>query len=102
MKVVVQSFKPSGKYYTTGEYESSCEHMYEVFDEVRDRALAGDIPGLVSGAAWTSEPNRMDWVLHVDAPESHIGYPCVIVLFRDAYGRRTDKAPKMVFEGVAA
>jgi hypothetical protein len=93
IKVIVQSFKPSGKYYTTGEYQSSCLHMYQVFEEVTRNAIAGRIPGLVDDAAWTREPNRIDWVLHVDAPDFESGYPCVILLFRDADGKRTTETP---------
>lgn len=35
MIVKLTYFKRSGKYYSEGEYESSCTEMYEVHDEVR-------------------------------------------------------------------
>lgn len=96
MKVVVQSFKPSGKYYTTGEYETKCQLMFQIFDEVRTRALDGNIPGLAQAAAWTEARNQMDWILHVDVPDHTLNFPGFIVLFRDADGKRTDKKPQSV------
>ena len=51
MKVRLSYFKPdSGKFYTESEYESHCEHSYEVYTEVRTMRDRGILPGLVAGA----------------------------------------------------
>lgn len=46
-KVEITYFKPSGKYYATGEYETSASHIYAVVDEVRKMFGCGECPGLV-------------------------------------------------------
>jgi hypothetical protein len=47
MKVVIVYFKQSGKYYTSGDYETQREHIFQIADEVRAKFAAGDYPGLV-------------------------------------------------------
>lgn len=89
MKVIVTSFKPYGKYYTTGEYETDCKFMFQIFVEVEDMAMDGNIPGLAKNAAWTNEPNRADWLLHVESPDHPNNFPGIIPLFRDNEGKRT-------------
>lgn len=46
-KVEIVYFKPSGKYYATGEYETAKTHIYAVVDEVREMFDRGECPGLV-------------------------------------------------------
>lgn len=47
MKVTLIYFKPSGKYYSTSEYDSSVEHMFQVFQEVDTMKKSGEpMPGL--------------------------------------------------------
>lgn len=48
--VKLQYFKHSGKYYSSGEYESSHHMLYDVVKEVRKMQSDGKLPGLVSGA----------------------------------------------------
>lgn len=48
--VSVTSFKPSGKYYTEGNYWSSGTHMGQWCDEVTQMRKVGKLPGLVDGA----------------------------------------------------
>lgn len=38
-----------GKYYSSGEYETSKEHIGEIFTEVAALAREGRLPGLVEG-----------------------------------------------------
>lgn len=48
--VELQYFKDSGKYYSSGEYQTQKLYMYEIFDEVREMLANGKRPGLVDGA----------------------------------------------------
>lgn len=48
-KVNLTYFKESGKYYTNGEYISHKEHMFEIFDEVKELKRCKRLPGLQSG-----------------------------------------------------
>jgi len=43
-------FKESGKYYSSGSYETNCEHMFEIFAEVKDKVHNGELPGLMKGS----------------------------------------------------
>lgn len=47
MRVHLEYYKESGKYYSDGEYESRKEHAFEVFTEVREMVASGKRPGLV-------------------------------------------------------
>lgn len=49
MIVKLTYFKPSGKYYSNGEYETTKEHMFDIFDEVNDLLTNKKLPGLVEG-----------------------------------------------------
>lgn len=49
MKVLLTYFKPTGKNYTSGEYETTCEHVFEILNEVRRMAHARELPGLIVG-----------------------------------------------------
>lgn len=62
MKVNLTYFKASGKYYAGGEYETNKEHMFEIFDEVKDMKRSGKpLPGLIG--SWKG-PILIDAVGH--------------------------------------
>lgn len=42
-------FKPSGKFYADGEYETTANHLAMVCDEVREKMRAQTLPGLIKG-----------------------------------------------------
>ena len=44
--VKIWYFKPSGKYYTEGNYVTEKENAYEIFDEVKAMFKNGVAPGL--------------------------------------------------------
>lgn len=67
MKVSITYFKQSGKFYSQGEYESSCTNMFTVFQEVRDLFAQDKRPGLVDGP--------MEFCAVVDSDD---GYPALI------------------------
>jgi hypothetical protein len=70
MKVFLTYFKPSGKYYTTGEYETNLPYMYEVFEEVRRMKRENKLPGL-NGGSWSGP-------IYVIAPDHPNNYPGLI------------------------
>jgi hypothetical protein len=67
--VNLEYFKPSGKYYSSGTYESSKEHMFEIFDEVREMCRNQALPGLVIG--------HSDYAVYVSSNHEY-SYPCLI------------------------
>ncbi len=44
-----RSTNRSGKYYTEGFYETEKEHMFEIWEEVREMLEKRNLPGLVAG-----------------------------------------------------
>lgn len=69
MKVRLTYFRDSGKYYSGGEYETTQEHMFQIFDEVREMQRAGRLPGLVDGSHFIT-------LIDSDHPQS---YPHLIM-----------------------
>lgn len=68
MKVELMYFKPeSGKFYTSGEYDSAYKEAWEIFAEVRAMAKAKALPGLREGAS--------NFDILVDVPDL---YPALI------------------------
>ena len=70
MRVKLQYFKPSGKYYTSGEYVTTKKHMHEIFEEVQHKLLTRTLPGLVQG--------HSGFTVYVRAPEHVHDYPALI------------------------
>ena len=72
MKARLIYFKPdSGKFYSEAEYESQCQHSYELYSEVRTMRDRGILPGLVNGAQLFD--------IYIDPRE---GVPALITLAR--------------------
>jgi hypothetical protein len=69
-KIKLSYFKASGKYYTDGEYETEHEHMWEVFDEIKQMQAEGRLPGLVPGCR--------AFTIFVDASAHPVGFPALI------------------------
>ena len=89
MKVKVTTFKPGGKHYTSGEYESLHTSMHAIYSEVRMRAVEhGLIPGLADGQVTGGHPWVREWVLLVEVPEHADNVPHLIPLARDGFGIR--------------
>lgn len=70
-KVELTYFKQTGKYYTSGEYQTEKTAVYEIFAEVREMFIAGKLPGLVDGAS--------EFYAVVNLPDHPHGYPALIV-----------------------
>lgn len=51
MKVTLTYFKPSGKYYSSGSYESKYVDFYDILREVKGLLYLRQLPGLTTGHA---------------------------------------------------
>lgn len=71
MKVKLTYFKRTGKFYSEGEYETECEHMYQIFREVRQLWEARRLPGLCE--------NHSDFIVLIGVPDHEHDYPHLIV-----------------------
>lgn len=78
MKVKLTYFKPSGKFYSAGEYDTEPKALYEIWDDIRQMK---ELPGLVAG------PDS--FIVSVDVPEHEHNHPCLLIpgLVRPAYKR---------------
>lgn len=76
MKVKLTYFKPSGKFYSEGEYNTEPKALYRIWDEIR---AMKELPGLYGG------PNS--YIVSVDVPEHEHNHPCLLIpgLERPAY-----------------
>jgi NTP pyrophosphatase (non-canonical NTP hydrolase) len=70
-RVILTYFKKSGKYYSTGEYQSEKKELFEIWQEVRD--MAGCHPGLVN--LWNKEGP-----ISVDVPDHPNNHPHLVIL----------------------
>ena len=64
-------FKPSGKYYTHGEYRTTKAHMFEIADEVHCLIERGALPGLAAG-------HQEYYHVHIDAGDHPNAYPVLV------------------------
>ena len=69
MHVELTYFKPSGKYYASGEYTSKKEQLFDIHREVAEKNKAGDLPGLMEGSS--------DWIVSVRVP--HHNHPHLVL-----------------------
>lgn len=71
MKVELIYFKPSGKYYSSGDYETTRQHIFEIFEEVQDMADEGNLPGLM--------PGSFSFHILIGVPKHPQNYPHLLV-----------------------
>lgn len=71
MKVNLEYFKKTGRYYSECSYVTTKEHLYEIFEEVRNLKEAKMLPGLVKG--------HSEFIVHIDVPEHPNNHPKLIV-----------------------
>ena len=65
-------FKRTGKYYTTGEYESPDKELFEIWDDVRVMLENGKRPGLKDGFG-------DDFIVHIEVPGHPSDHPKLII-----------------------
>lgn len=63
-------FKRGGKYYSEGEYETQIEHLFEIFDEVRELLWSKQLPGLMVG--------HSDFITLIEVPDHPNDHPRLI------------------------
>ena len=66
MKVILNYFKPSGKWYAEAEYSTSETVLYKIWEQVESMQT---LPGLLP----TSKP--YNWIISVDVPEHDHRHP---------------------------
>jgi len=69
--IKVTYFKPSGKFYAEGEYETFLDHMFEVFEEFEEMLKKGVRPGLVNG--------HSNFTAVLDCDNHPFGYPAAFI-----------------------
>ena len=85
MKVILNYFKPSGKWYSEGICEvANGMALYEIWDKVRDELEEGRRPGLVD-CKWREN----EFLTLVDVPEHihnhlHLIVPAYLAVMRKA------------------
>ncbi len=70
-KVILTYFKQSGKYYSEGTYESDCEAIHNIWDEVEAFNKSGTLPGLCKGSS--------GWIILVNVPGHPHDHPRLIL-----------------------
>ncbi len=71
MRVSLEYFKPdTGKYYSSGEYESSKKEIWEVYREVREMAARRKLPGLMDGSVF---------IIYIRVPDHPHDVPQVVL-----------------------
>jgi len=71
MKVCLEYYRESGKWYADGEYETTLVRMHEIFREVRKIRDARILPGLV--------PEHSKYIVRVEVPGHDANCPHLIV-----------------------
>lgn len=64
-------FKPSGKWYSSGDYGTEKTAMHEIFDEVQEMRDSGNLPGLVKG--------HSKFIVSVHVQDDSISFPGLII-----------------------
>ena len=71
-RIKLTYFKPSGKYYTDGEYQTERAQWWDVIDEIKEMRRGGKLPGFCEGGGKWS-------IIHVDGDDHPGGYPVLIM-----------------------
>lgn len=71
MKVLLDYFKPNGKWYSDGEYETDRTDLWIIWNEVEEMQILGELPDLVEGAR--------EFIISVDVPEHPHRHPHLII-----------------------
>ena len=71
MKVKLTYFKPSGKFYSDGGYETQEKGLWEIWNEVESMLVRGYLPDMVVGAR--------EFILLVEVPEHPHNHPHLII-----------------------
>lgn len=72
-------FKPSGKYYSSGTYQSHQPHTFQIYEEVRRMVDQKELPGLLKGVS--------GYTVLVEIPEHPYDVPALV---HPEHGARRD------------
>jgi len=86
MKVNLTYYKPSGKYYSEGSYETNQKHLFEIWDEVRAMGRLGQLPGITT--------DRNYFTISVDVPEHEHNHPHLVIPFYKEHVRCVERHNK--------
>ena len=67
MKVNLIYFKPNGKFYSEGSFETEERHLFEIWNEVDVLVRTKTLPGLTEGAG--------GYIVLIDVPEHPHNHP---------------------------
>lgn len=91
-KVEITYFKPSGKFYSEGDYTSEKEYLHEIWEEIEAMFDAGERPGLVDVQGY--DPGLHALVMVPSHPNDHphlIPLPSLSDLARAAHENSIEK-----------
>ncbi len=72
MRVLLTYFRPSGKFYSEGEYEAwDGKPLYEIWADVKSLMIAKCLPGLMAG--------HDDYIVSIDVPAHPTRHPHLII-----------------------
>ena len=71
MKVELNYFKNTGKWYTEASYETNLKDLHSIWNEIRGMKETKELPGLISGHG--------DLLILVDVPEHPNRHPHLII-----------------------
>ena len=73
LRVNLTYFRPRGKYYTEGSYETEHKPITSIFQEVEDMMKEGHRPGLVS-----CPPGENSYLVLVEVPDHEHSHPFLV------------------------
>lgn len=76
-------YKPSGKYYSEGEYVTSASRLLDVWNEVEKMINSSTLPGLATGG-------HGYFIVQVDVPECPQNHPHIMNTFGAVDNHRRD------------
>lgn len=71
MVVKLSYFKPSGKWYSDGEYMAEHKPLFQIWEDVKRMRDEGHLPDLVKG--------HKDFIVSIDVPDHEHNHPHLIV-----------------------
>jgi len=71
MKVKLNYFRETGKWYSEGEYDTERILLFEIFEEVKQLRDTKKLPGLMEGHSF--------YFVLIDVPEHEHNYPHLVI-----------------------
>lgn len=71
MKVKLTYFRESGKFYSEGEYETTQNHLWMIWKEVKSMQVRRTLPDLIEGHGY--------YIVLIDVPDHTYNHPHLVV-----------------------